>query len=268
VPDVEGLQLRTEGQVRWIVFDRDARGNSLTPDMRNTVIDELSAASGDDEVRAVVLTAIGKRFCTGADITPRLDADGNRVEPGVGDVRRLIRSGAQRLVRAVWECDKPVVCGLNGTAAGLGAHLAMACDLVIAARSARFIEVFVRRGLLPDGGGAWLLPRLIGLQRAKELMFFGDDLSADDAERIGIVNRVVDDDSLEASVREWADRLAAGPTRALGFTKRLANTAFETTLDAHCDLEASFVEMNVSSEDQAEGIAAFMQKRDAQFRGR
>lgn len=268
MPDVEGLQLRTEGQVRWIVFDRDARGNSLTPEMRNTVIDELAAASGDDDVRAVVLTAIGKRFCTGADITPRLDAEGNRVEPGVGDVRRLIRSGAQRLVRAVWECDKPVVCGLNGTAAGLGAHLAMSCDLVIAARSARFIEVFVRRGLLPDGGGAWLLPRLVGLQRAKELMFFGDDLSAEDAERIGIVNRVVDDHALTDAVRGWADRLAAGPTRALGFTKRLANTAFETTLDAHCDLEASFVEMNVSSEDQAEGIAAFMQKRDAQFRGR
>ena len=250
------------------MFDRDARGNSLTPDMRNAVIDELAAASGDDDVRAVVLTAIGKRFCTGADITPRLDAEGNRVEPGVGDVRRLIRSGAQRLVRAVWECDKPVVCGLNGTAAGLGAHLAMACDLVIAARSARFIEVFVRRGLLPDGGGAWLLPRLVGLQRAKELMFFGDDLTAEDAERIGVVNRVVDDDALTDTVRGWADRLAAGPTRALGFTKRLANTAFETTLDAHCDLEASFVEMNVSSEDQAEGIAAFMQKREPLFRGR
>jgi 2-(1,2-epoxy-1,2-dihydrophenyl)acetyl-CoA isomerase len=142
-----------------------------------------------------------------------------------GDVARVIRQGAQRLIAAVLDCEKPVIAAVNGTAAGLGAHLALACDLVLAAESARFIEVFVRRGLVPDGGGAYLLPRLIGPQRAKELMFFGDAVTAADAERLGLVNRVVPDEELEKTAREWAERLATGPTRALALTKQLVNAS-------------------------------------------
>lgn len=260
---VEGLVLREDGPVRWIILDRDARGNSLTPEMRNTIIDVLGAAHTDHDVRAVVLTARGKRFCTGADIS-----GGAARDPVAGDVTEMIRTGAQRLFRAVWECEKPVVCGLNGTAAGIGAHLALACDLVVAARSAKLIEIFTRRGLIPDGGGAYLLPRLVGPRKAKELFFFAEDVLAEEAERIGLVNRVVEDDALEAAVSEWAHRLAAGPTRALAFTKRMVNTSLDTDLTGAFATEAALVEVNLQTADMREGIAAFTERRDPDFSGR
>ena len=140
---------------------------------------------------------------------------------------RTIANGAQRLVAAVLDCEKPVLAAVNGTAAGIGAHLAFACDLVVAAEGARFIEVFVRRGILPDGGGAYLLPRLIGLQKAKELVFFGDDLSAEDAAGLGLVNLVVPAGELAATAQAWAARLAGGPTVALGLAKRLLNRSLD-----------------------------------------
>lgn len=260
---VDGLVLREDGPLRWIILDRDARGNSLTPGMRNRIVDELAAAHADHDVRALVITARGKRFCTGADISGR--SGGERV---AGDVGEMIRSGAQRLFRAVWECEKPVVCGLNGTAAGIGAHLALACDLVVAARSAKLIEIFARRGLIPDGGGAYLLPRLVGPQKAKELFFFADDVPAVEAERLGLVNHVVDDDALEAAVSEWGHRLAAGPTRAYAFTKRMVNASLDTDLDGAFATEATLVEVNLHTDDMREGMAAFAERREPEFTGR
>ena len=161
----------------------------------------------------MVLTATGDGFCTGADLRagrrpapPRPEGAPDRI---MGDASRMIRRGAQRLISAVLDCEKPVVGAVNGTAAGIGAHLAFACDLVVAAEGARFIEVFVRRGISPDGGGAYLLPRLIGLQKAKELIFFGDDLHAADAAALGLVNRVVPRDQLERR-RRRAGRAPGG----------------------------------------------------------
>lgn len=260
---VEGLVLRDDGPLRWIILDRDERGNSLTPAMRNRIIDELTAAHGDHDVRAIILTARGRRFCTGADISG--GAKGERI---AGDVTELIRKGAQRLFRAVWECEKPVVCGLNGTAAGIGAHLALACDLVVAARSAKLIEIFARRGLIPDGGGAYLLPRLVGPQKAKELFFFADDVPAAEAERLGLVNRVVDDEALDATISEWGHRLASGPTRAYAFTKRMVNASLDTDLDGAFAAEAALVEVNLASADMREGMAAFAERREPEFKGR
>ena len=182
--------------------------NAVTWDQRERIIALLADASADPAVRAVVITATGKGFCAGADLR---GAPRGRSERVAGDVARTIRLGAQRLIAAVLDCEKPVIAAVNGTAAGIGAHLAFACDLVLAAEPAKFIEVFVRRGLVPDGGGAYLLPRLVGPQRAKELMFFGDALPAAEAERLGLVNRVVPAEELEKTAREWAERLAAGP---------------------------------------------------------
>jgi 2-(1,2-epoxy-1,2-dihydrophenyl)acetyl-CoA isomerase len=204
------IEKTTDRQVTHIALNRPETLNALTPDMRNHLIDLLADASADPDVRAVVLTGAGRGFCAGADLRGGSTA-GERV---AGDVARTLRLGAQRLISAVLDCEKPVIAAVNGTAAGLGAHLAFACDLVLAAESARFIEVFVRRGLVPDAGGAYLLPRLIGPQRAKELMFFGDALTAPDAERLGLANRVVPDDELDKTACAWAARLAAGPTRA------------------------------------------------------
>jgi 2-(1,2-epoxy-1,2-dihydrophenyl)acetyl-CoA isomerase len=253
------------GQVAYLTLNRPEAMNALTPDQRNRLIAVLTDASADPSIRAVVLTGTGRGFCAGADLRGGGTATGERV---AGDVARTIRLGAQRLIAAVLDCEKPVIAAVNGTAAGLGAHLALACDLVLAAESARFIEVFVRRGLVPDGGGAYLLPRLIGPQRAKELMFFGDALTATDAERLGLVNRVVPDGELEKTAREWAQRLAAGPTRALALTKQLVNASLDSDRTTAFAAEAAAQEINMTTEDAKEGVASFVERRSPEYRGR
>ncbi|MEV5528095.1 enoyl-CoA hydratase/isomerase family protein [Streptomyces prunicolor] len=252
------------GQVAYLTLNRPEALNAITPAQRDRLITLLGEASADPSVRAVVLTGTGRGFCAGAD----LRGGGASEERVAGDVARVIRQGAQRLIAAVLDCEKPVIAAVNGTAAGLGAHLALACDLVLAAESARFIEVFVRRGLVPDGGGAYLLPRLLGPQRAKELMFFGDAVSAADAERLGLVNKVVPDEELEKTSREWAERLASGPTRALALTKQLVNASLDSDRATAFAAEAAAQEINMTTEDAREGVASFVERRSAEYRGR
>jgi 2-(1,2-epoxy-1,2-dihydrophenyl)acetyl-CoA isomerase len=266
-------------QVRWdlddrgvgrITLDRPEVKNAISPDQRNRVIDLLEAASADLHVRAVVLTATGDAFCTGADLRARHQGaprPEDAPERASGEVARLIRLGAQRLVCAVLDCEKPVVASVNGTAAGIGAHLAYACDLVVAAESARFIEVFARRGLVPDGAGAWLLPRLVGTHRAKELLLLGDALPAVEAQALGLVNRVVPDAELGAATDELAGRLAAGPTRALALTKALVNRAVESDRATALAEEAHLQELNMATVDAQEGVAAFVERRTPTYRG-
>ncbi|MFF7950597.1 enoyl-CoA hydratase/isomerase family protein [Streptomyces griseorubiginosus] len=253
-----------DGQVAYLTLNRPEALNALTPAQRDRLIQLFGEASADPDIRAVVLTGTGRGFCAGADLRGGAGA-GERV---VGDVARVIREGAQRLVAAVLDCEKPVIAAVNGTAAGLGAHLALACDLVLAAESARFIEVFVRRGLVPDGGGAYLLSRLVGPRRAKELMFFGDALSAPDAERLGLVNRVVPDGELDKTAREWAARLAGGPTRALALTKQLVNASLDSDRGTAFAAEAAAQEINMTTADAQEGVASFVERRSPEYRGR
>ncbi|MEU3544896.1 enoyl-CoA hydratase/isomerase family protein [Streptomyces paromomycinus] len=278
----------TDNAVLWITLNRPAALNALTWDQRERVIALLSDASADPAVRAVVVTGTGKGFCAGADLrggpvggrpdndgpdNGRPDNDGSDSgaspsERVAGDVARMLRRGAQRLVTAVLDCEKPVLAAVNGTAAGLGAHLALACDLVVAAESATFIEVFARRGLVPDGGGAYLLPRLVGPQRAKELLFFGDAVTATDAERMGLVNRVVPDAGLEKAARDWAERLATGPTRAFALTKQLVNASLDGDRGAALAAEAAAQEINMTTADAREGVASFVERRRPTYRGR
>ena len=185
----------------------------------------------------------------------------------MGHVSRMIRTGAQRLVTAVMDCEKPVIAAVNGTAAGIGAHLALASDLVVAADSARFIEVFVRRGLVPDGGGAYLLPRIVGLQRAKELLFLGDAVSASQAADLGLVNRVVPADEVAAEAGRIAERLAAGPTRALALSKWLCNRSLEVDRATALHDEAWAQEMNMTTHDANEGVRSFVERRDPDYLG-
>ncbi|MFJ3228374.1 enoyl-CoA hydratase/isomerase family protein [Streptomyces sp. NPDC086783] len=254
----------TDNAVSWITLNRPEAMNAVTWDQRERVIALLAEASADPGVRAVVLTATGRGFCAGADLRGA-PSGGDRVP---GDVARTLRLGAQRLVAAVLDCEKPVIAAVNGTAAGLGAHLALACDLVLAADSATFIEVFVRRGLVPDGGGAYLLPRLIGPRRAKELMFFGDALTAPDAERLGLVNRVVPAADLETTARAWSERIAAGPTRALALTKQLVNASLDADRATAFAAEAAAQEINMTTADAQEGVASFVERRTPRYRGR
>lgn len=258
--------------VAKLTLNRPHAGNAITGPQREELIARLSGASSDPRVRAVVLTGAGSRhFCTGADLAassapaepPPLDLP----DRPAGSVSRAIAGGAQRLVSAVLDCEKPVIAAVNGTAAGIGCHLAYACDLVLAADNAKFIEVFVRRGLVVDGGGAYLLTRLVGPQKAKELVFFGDDLPAAEAERIGLVNRVVPADELAKTASEWASRLATGPTVALGLGKRLINRALDGDRAASLSEEAMAAEINMTSEDGQEGLRAFLERRPPRFRG-
>ncbi|MFF9195593.1 enoyl-CoA hydratase/isomerase family protein [Streptomyces sp. NPDC014779] len=255
-----------ENGVSWITLNRPEAMNAVTWDQRERIVALLAEASADPAVRAVVITATGRGFCAGADLRGGPSAaGGERVQ---GDVARMIRRGAQRFVEAVLDCEKPVVAAVNGTAAGIGAHLAFACDLVLAAESAAFVEVFVRRGIVPDGGGAYLLPRLVGPQRAKELMFFGDALPAAEAAALGLVNRVVPAEDLEKTARAWAERLAQGPTRALALTKQLVNASLDTDRAAAFAAEAAAQELCMTTRDAQEGVAAFVERRAPSYEGR
>jgi 2-(1,2-epoxy-1,2-dihydrophenyl)acetyl-CoA isomerase len=254
-----------------VTLNRPDAANAITPDQRNQLIELFAEASGDLNVRVVVLTANGKHFCTGADLRvskiPENPRPEGAPERAMGDVGRNIKRGAQKLVASILDCEKPVIAAVNGTAAGIGAHIALACDLIVAADSARFIEVFVRRGITPDGGGAYLLPRMIGLAKAKELIFFGDDLSAPDAERIGLINKCVPLDQLGAATDEWATRLAVAPTKAVGLAKWLLNRSLDSDRGTAFEEEAWAQELASRTEDFQEGVQAFIERRDVQFKG-
>jgi 2-(1,2-epoxy-1,2-dihydrophenyl)acetyl-CoA isomerase len=254
-----------------VTLNRPDAANAITPDQRNQLIELFAEASGDLNVRVVVLTANGKHFCTGADLRvsriPENPRPEGAPERAMGDVGRNIKRGAQKLVASILDCEKPVIAAVNGTAAGIGAHIALACDLIVAADSARFIEVFVRRGITPDGGGAYLLPRMIGLAKAKELIFFGDDLSAPDAERIGLINKCVPLDQLGAATDEWANRLAVAPTKAVGLAKWLLNRSLDSDRGTAFEEEAWAQELASRTEDFQEGVQAFIERRDVQFKG-
>lgn len=256
--------------VARITLDRPAARNAVTAAMRDRLTALFEQASADLTVRAVLVTGSGDAFCTGADLRggqpagPRPD---EAPKLAVGDVARLVQQGWQRLVTAVLDCAKPVVAAVNGTTAGAGVHLALACDLVLAAQSARFIEVFVRRGIVPDAAGAYLLTRLIGPQRAKELFFFGDDVPAPLALELGLVNRVVADEELVAVADEWAVRLARGPTQAIAKAKALVNAALDSDRATALRDEAWAQELVQGTADAQEGVHSFVERRTPEFRG-
>jgi len=262
---------RLEGGVSWITLNRPSQMNAMTPDQRDRIIALLHQASETIEHRAVVISATGTNFCTGVDLKiggrTQLPLPEGAPDRPVGSLARNVRWGVQQLIEAVLNCEKPVIAAVNGTAAGIGAHLAFACDVVIAAEEASFIEVFVRRGLFPDGGGTWLLPRLVGLQRAKELIFFGDAVPAKAAERMGLVNKVVGLSQLEDEARAWANRLATGPTFAISLAKAALNRSFDMDRESTYEREAIAVDLLRRSQDSEEGLTSFKENRPAHFNG-
>lgn len=266
------IRTTVEGGIARITIDRPDAGNSLTAEMRDHLadtFDELSASLG---VRAIVLSGAGERhFCTGAGLggaqKPEPPRPDGAPERALGDVSRLIRRGWQRLVASILDCEKPVIAAVNGTAAGGGANLVLACDLVVMADTARLIEVFVKRGIIPDAGGCYLLPRIVGPQRAKEMMFLGDELSAADCERWGIANRVVPAADLASSVDQLAGRLATAPSKAIAMTKWLVNRSHESSRHSAFEEEAYAQELVTATADMAEGITAFAERRSPDFKG-
>jgi 2-(1,2-epoxy-1,2-dihydrophenyl)acetyl-CoA isomerase len=258
--------------VLWLTINRAGSGNAIPFYVRDRLIQTFRDAHSDLAVRCVVLTAAGERhFCTGADLSIRPPSVGKVVDGApervVGTAINMMRAGFQTLMKTIQDCEKPVIVAMNGTAAGGGSMLTLAADLVIAADHAKLIQVFVRRGLVPDGGVAYLLPRIVGMHKAKELVFFGDDLSAADMERLGIANTVVPMAELETTAREWAERLAKGPTKAIGWSKKLLQDAMQVDRHALLEEEAMFVELNGHTLDGSEGTNSFRERRAPEFKG-
>ena len=277
-----GILVEVDDGVARITINRPERRNALDTGSRDALLAALDSARADAGVRAVLLTGAGDAFCSGADLsggggrsdTPTTSAPAppspSPSPPGIDSraVNETLRSGSQRLIRTLWEFDKPTVAAVAGPAAGMGAHLALACDLVVMAEGARLIEVFARRGLVVDAMGAFLLPRLIGLGRAKQLILLADDLGAEQALDWGLAQLVTSRVALLDEAGAWAQRLAKGPTRALGLSKTLLNRSLESSLDQSLLDEAMAVALNTSSADLREGMVAFMERRPPQFIGR
>jgi 2-(1,2-epoxy-1,2-dihydrophenyl)acetyl-CoA isomerase len=267
----EELLARHENGVLWLTLNRVEKGNAIPYYVRDRLIEHFTDAQLNVGVRCIVLTAAGDRhFCTGADLSvsnPPLPKPEGAPDFVTGTATAMMRKGFPKLVQTICNTEKPVILALNGTAAGGGAALVLAADLVIAADTARIAQVFLKRGLVPDAGTTWLLPSLIGMHKAKELLFFGDDLSAADAERLGIVNKVVPAAELPGAAKEWAERLASGPTKAIGWTKKLLHDTLEMTRAHQMEEEALLVEMNAGTRDSSEGVASFRERRQPEWKG-
>lgn len=248
--------LDAEGVLR-ITLNRPERLNAFNQAQHEGLIAALEQAERDPAVRCVVITGAGRAFCAGQD----LEAIGDLP---VGD---LVRRYYNRWVMQIRSLEKPVLAAVNGVAAGAGVSLALACDLIVMAESAAFLQAFVRIGLVPDSGASYFLPRLIGYHKAMELALFGERVSAADALALGLCNRVVPDDQLEAAVAEWAGRLARGP-RAVGWIKRQMNQGLERSLEEVLALEAYHQEAAAATRDAQEGIRAFIERREPRFTGR
>lgn len=258
------LLVERDGAVEIITLNRPEILNSLTYGMVRGLGDLLEEAQTDDSIRAVVITGAGKAFSTGADLTGKGSARADaHTPPGM----RLTTFSYSRMISAMWSLEKPVIGAINGTAAGASCNFVLSCDLLVMADTAKFIQVFVRRGLVPDAGGTYFLPRLIGLAKAKELMFLGEDLPADKALEFGLVYKVVPTEKLMEEAMELAHRLAAGPTRAIGMMKTMLNKSFDSDLLTALDREASLQGIAVSTADVVEGITSFLQKRPPEFKG-
>ncbi len=269
-PLEEQIRLEYRGKVAWVTIDRPEVGNALNPPCRDRLRDVFKAFNTNHRARAVVLTATGdKLFCPGADLTHSYQTDraDDLPERVTGDPRRMMLDGQYTLFPAVLDCDVPVIAAVNGTAAGMGAHLALACDLVICSEQAKFVEVFARRGLVPDALGPWLLPRIIGVRRTMELMLFAEDLLPDRALEWGLVNKVVSPEELESAAGDWAERLASGPTRSFGFTKWLVNQSLDSDRATMAQNEALAVELNTCTADSEEGVASFRERRPPVWKG-
>jgi 2-(1,2-epoxy-1,2-dihydrophenyl)acetyl-CoA isomerase len=251
-----------------IVLDRPEAKNALTPGMRDGIIAAIREFRVDPQVRAVLITGEGDAFCAGMDLSASTVAQAGQPGFSPRTTAEALRTGVQTFIRELWELDKPTVAAVNGTAVGPGAHLALACDFVLVHPRTRFIWSFAKWGLVADAGGAYLLPRLVGLPRAKAMVMLGEGATGAEAVDLGLAYRCVDDaDALMPEAIAVAHKLAAGPTRSLGLSKRLLNLSFESDLSTSLELEAHFQALATASPDLVEGMAAFRDKRDAKFTG-
>lgn len=261
----ESIQLNIDAQVATITLNRPDRLNSFNPEMHQALRDALDTVEQPENgVRALLLTGAGRGFCAGQDLADRNVA----ADVEVPDLGASIQTWYNPLVRRLQALPMPVICAVNGVAAGAGANIALACDLVLAARSASFVQAFCKLGLIPDSGGTWFLPRAVGTQRAMGMALLGDKISAEQAERWGMVWQVCDDDELAEVAGTLARHLATQPTSGLALIKRSIHASADNTLEEQLTLERDTQRLAGQSEDYREGVAAFMAKRKPAFKGR
>lgn len=254
------IKTEIDGSVMKITLNRPDKFNSFNREMSLQLQDALKRAGDDDTIRAILLTGEGKAFCAGQDLTEAMDANG----PGI---ERIVREHYNPIVQKIRTIEKPVVCAVNGVAAGAGANIALSCDIVVAATCASFIQAFSKIGLIPDSGGTFFLPRLIGFGKASALMMLGDKVSATDAERMGMIFKVVEDPSLPAEAMAIAKTLADLPTKGIGYTKRLLNQSPVNSLERQLEYEAEMQVHAAATYDYNEGVNAFLEKRKPVFKG-
>jgi 2-(1,2-epoxy-1,2-dihydrophenyl)acetyl-CoA isomerase len=260
-----GLGVRREGAVLRLRLEQPEKRNALSLPVQQRLIECLEQAGQDEELRVILLSGEGEHFCAGADWLAR-NAPGER--PRAGSLQRRLPSEAHRLIPTLCAVQTPVVCAVRGIAAGIGCHLALAADFALASRSARFWEPFAQRGFTPDSGGSWLLPRRVGMARAKEMLLLGREVSGEQAAEWGLIHRAVDDDALEREAEALVQELASGPTVALGLAKWLLHSGQGLDLERALTNEAFGLELSSRSRDFQEGLAAFREKRPPRFEGR
>ena len=258
--ELQSITVERTGPVVTITLRRPEKKNAADGHMWNELLHEFRTIPGDASIRAVVITGAGGNFCSGADLW----AEGEGERPHQLSAMRHITD----VCLALHRIPQPTIAKVRGVAVGAGLNLALSCDLIVAGEDARFSEIFAKRGLSLDFGGSWLLPRLVGMHRAKELALLAEIIDAPYAAEIGLVNRVLPDGELDAFVDDWAARLAGGPPIALAMSKRMLNNSFNVTMEEALEDEGLSQTVNFGTKDTAEAITAFMQKRDPQFQGR
>ncbi len=261
----ETILFEKSNGVATIALNRPGKLNSFNSTLHEEIYDVLNEAAGDEEVRCIVLRGEGKGFSAGADLSEIIGGDG---DPNGSDLGEYLRRTYSRLVTRMVAIEKPIVAALHGPVYGAGLGLALACDLRVAAQSAKFSVAFIKIGLIPDAGVSFFLPRIIGLGRAMEMSMLGEALEAEEAHRVGLVNKLVPDDKLEEEAAEFAGRLAGLPTMAMGRIKQTLYKSFESDLTATLESEAAGQSLCGYTQDHKEGVAAFMEKREANFTGK
>ena len=257
----QSILVSQEDGVCTIALNRPEVFNSFDQAMGKAFQTALDEAAQDPAVRCVIITGNGRAFCAGQDLK-------EVTAPDAPDFTTIVEKTYNESIRRIRNMEKPVIGAINGVAAGAGANIALACDLTIAKASVKFIQAFSKIGLIPDSGGTWMLPRLVGMQRAAAMAFFGEPVLADEAASMGLIYKSVEDEAFEEQVQSVAQRLASMPTFGLGLTKKAFNLGWENDLSSHLTTERDLQMLASQSEDYAEGVAAFLEKRKPTFTGK
>ena len=254
------IQFEIKEGVGKITLNRPDKYHAFVREMALQLQDVLDKCNDDKAVRAILITATGKAFCSGQDLSEATDPNGP-------DLTQIVQEHYNPIIRKIRNIEKPIVAAVNGVAAGAGASIALCCDIVLACESATFIQAFSKIGLIPDSGGTFFLPRLIGMQKAAALMMTAEPVSAKDAEKMGLIYKVFSDDSFEQESWQLVSKLAGMPTKGLGLTKRLLNASYSNNLEEQLDMEDQCQAIAGKTTDYKEGVQAFLEKRKPNFKG-